>query len=87
MNQRALHFYEFGPFRLNLTERILYRGSDMVSLTPKVFDTLLLLVENNGHILEKNELMEHLWPDSFVEESSLTQNISLLRRALAEGDG
>jgi len=87
MNQRALHFYEFGPFRLNLTERILYRGSDMVSLTPKVFETLLLLVENNGHILEKTELMEHLWPDSFVEESSLTQNISLLRRALAEGDG
>ncbi|PYS74629.1 MAG: hypothetical protein DMF69_01225 [Acidobacteria bacterium] len=86
MNQRALHFYEFGPFRLNLTERILYRGSEMVALTPKVLDTLLVLVENNGHILEKNELMEHLWPDSFVEESSLTQNISLLRRALAEGD-
>ncbi len=86
MNQRALHFYEFGPFRLNATERLLQRGSESVPLTPKVFDTLLVLIENNGHVLEKNELMEQLWPDSFVEESSLTQNISLLRRALTEGD-
>lgn len=87
MNQRSLHFYEFGPFRLNATERLLQRGSETVALTPKVFDTLLVLVENTGHVLEKNELMTQLWPDSFVEESSLTQNISLLRRALSEGDG
>lgn len=86
MNQRALHFYEFGPFRLNVTERLLQRGIEPVPLTPKVFDTLLVLVENNGHVLEKNELMQQLWPDSFVEESSLTQNISLIRRALSEGD-
>jgi DNA-binding winged helix-turn-helix (wHTH) protein/TolB-like protein/Tfp pilus assembly protein PilF len=84
MNQRALHYYEFGPFKLNATERLLQRGSDMVPLTPKVFDTLLVLVENSGHVLDKNELMQQLWPDSFVEESSLTQNISLLRRALTE---
>jgi DNA-binding winged helix-turn-helix (wHTH) protein/TolB-like protein/Tfp pilus assembly protein PilF len=84
MNQRSLHFYEFGPFRLNVTERLLQRGSEIVPLTPKVFDTLLVLVENNGHIVEKNELIQQLWPDSFVEESSLTQNISLLRRALSE---
>ena len=84
MNRRALHFYEFGPFRLNITERLLQRGAELVPLTPKVFDTLLVLVENNGHVLEKNDLMQRLWPDSFVEESSLTQNISLLRRALAE---
>jgi DNA-binding winged helix-turn-helix (wHTH) protein/TolB-like protein/Flp pilus assembly protein TadD len=84
MNQRALHYYEFGPFRLNATERLLQRGSDLVPLTPKVFDTLLVLVENSGHVLEKTELMQQLWPDSFVEESSLTQNISLLRRALTE---
>lgn len=86
MNQRALHFYEFGPFRLNATERLLQRGNETVALTPKVFDTLLVLVENNGHVLEKTELMQQLWPDSFVEESSLTQNISLLRRALSDGD-
>jgi len=87
MNQRALHYYEFGPFRLNATERLLQRGSDVVPLTPKVFDTLLVLVENCGHVLEKTELMEQLWPDSFVEESSLTQNISLLRRALSDLGG
>jgi len=85
MNRRSLHFYEFGPFRLNITERLLERNSELVPLTPKVFDTLAVLVENNGHIVEKSELMHQLWPDSFVEESSLTQNISLLRRALAEG--
>jgi DNA-binding winged helix-turn-helix (wHTH) protein/TolB-like protein/Tfp pilus assembly protein PilF len=84
MNQRALHYYEFGPFRLNATERLLQRGRDPVPLTPKVFDTLLVLVENSGHVLEKNELMQQLWPNSFVEESSLTQNISLLRRALSD---
>lgn len=84
MNQRALQFYEFGPFRLNVTERLLQRENDIVPLTPKVFDTLLVLVENNGHVVEKNELMQQLWPDSFVEESSLTQNVSLLRRALSE---
>jgi len=84
MNQRALHYYEFGPFRLNATERLLQRGAELVPLTPKVFDTLLVLVENSGHVLDKNELMRQLWPDSFVEESSLTQNISLLRRALSD---
>jgi DNA-binding winged helix-turn-helix (wHTH) protein/TolB-like protein/Flp pilus assembly protein TadD len=84
MNQRSLHYYEFGPFRLNVTERLLQRDNEIVPLTPKVFDTLLVLVENNGHVVEKNELMQQLWPDSFVEESSLTQNVSLLRRALSE---
>lgn len=86
MNRRALHFYEFGAFRLNVTERLLYRGSEAVPLTPKVFDLLLVLVENAGHVVEKSSLIEQLWPDSFVEESSLTQNVSLLRRALAEDD-
>src|SRR6185503_19891842 len=84
MIQRALHYYDFGPFQLNASERLLLRGKDTVPLTPKVFDTLLVLVENNGHVVEKNQLMEQLWPDSFVEESSLTQNISLLRRAISD---
>ena len=86
MNRRSLHFYEFGAFRLNVSERLLYRGTEVVPLTPKVFDLLLVLVENTGHMLDKSSLMEQLWPDSFVEESSLTQNISLLRRALTDGD-
>ena len=84
MTKRPLKFYEFGPFRLNATERLLQRDRDIVPLTPKVFDTLLVMVENSGHVLEKNELMQCLWPDSFVEESSLSQNVSLLRRALGE---
>jgi DNA-binding winged helix-turn-helix (wHTH) protein/TolB-like protein/Tfp pilus assembly protein PilF len=84
MSKRPLKFYEFGPFRLNITERLLQRDREIVPLTPKVFDTLLVMVENSGHVLEKNELMQTLWPDSFVEESSLTQNVSLLRRALGE---
>lgn len=87
MRTRLSHYYEFGPFRLNATERLLQLSSETVALTPKVFDTLLVLVENSGHVLAKNELMELLWPDSFVEESSLTQNISLLRRALGEHEG
>jgi DNA-binding winged helix-turn-helix (wHTH) protein/TolB-like protein/Tfp pilus assembly protein PilF len=86
MRTKSLRYYEFGPFRLNATERLLQMSNQTVSLTPKVFDTLLVLVENSGHVLAKNELMEMLWPDSFVEESSLTQNISLLRRALGDGD-
>jgi DNA-binding winged helix-turn-helix (wHTH) protein/TolB-like protein len=86
MSKRPLKFYEFGPFRLNVTERLLLRDREVVPLTPKVLDTLVVLVENSGHVLDKNELMQTLWPDSFVEESSLTQNISLLRRALGETD-
>ena len=87
MSQRPLSLYEFGPFRINVNERLLQRGDELVPLSPKVFDTLLILVENHGHVVEKRELMDLLWPETFVEESSLTQNISLLRRALAEGEG
>lgn len=77
--------YEFGPFRLSLAEHLLYHGREVVPLKPKVLDTLLLLVENSGRVMSKDELMGALWPDSFVEENSLTQNISLLRRALGGG--
>src|SRR4030095_5294882 len=86
MTPRPLSFYEFGPFRINVSERLLQRGEELVPLSPKVFDTLLILVENHGHVVEKKELMDLLWPETFVEESSLTQNISLLRRALTEGE-
>ena len=86
MNHRPLSFYEFGPFRINVTERLLQHGDELVPLSPKVFDTLLILVENHGHVVEKRELMDQLWPDTFVEESSLTQNISLLRRALINSE-
>jgi TolB-like protein/DNA-binding winged helix-turn-helix (wHTH) protein len=76
--------YEFGPFRLELAERKLVRGNQAVALTPKVFDTLHLLVRNSGHLLEKDLLIRTLWPDSFVEEGNLTNNIFLLRKALGQ---
>jgi DNA-binding winged helix-turn-helix (wHTH) protein/Tol biopolymer transport system component len=76
--------YEFGPFRLDPRERKLMRGSELVPLTPKAFDALHLLVRNSGHLLEKDELITALWPDSFVEEGNLTNNISLLRKVLGD---
>ena len=78
--------YEFGPFRLDPQKRTLLRHGVPVPLTPKVFDTLLLLVQNGGHTLSRDELMKAVWPDSFVEEGNLTQNISVLRKALGNAD-
>jgi DNA-binding winged helix-turn-helix (wHTH) protein/Tfp pilus assembly protein PilF len=76
--------YEFGPFRLDPTERKLVRGKKTLALPPKVFDTLHLLVENKGHLLEKNDLIQALWPDAFVQEGSLSNNIFLLRKRLGK---
>lgn len=85
--KQQIHFYEFGPFRLDAEERLLFRASEVVQLTPKVLDTLLVLIENRGRLLEKDALMNAVWPDTFVEECSLAQNISLLRKALGEEHG
>jgi DNA-binding winged helix-turn-helix (wHTH) protein/Tol biopolymer transport system component len=75
--------YIFGDFRLTTDDRRLIRSSgEEVPLTPRVFDLLLLLVETNGGILTKNEILERIWPDAVVEESNLTQNIFVLRKAL-----
>jgi DNA-binding winged helix-turn-helix (wHTH) protein len=79
--------YEFGQFSLDVSERRLMCSQEVVPLSPKVFETLLVLVEHGGHVVEKEELLRRLWPDSFVEESSLTQNISLLRKVLGAGTG
>lgn len=76
--------YEFGPFRLDGMKRLLLFEAEPVPLTPKAFETLLLLVERSGQLVTKDELMEKLWPDTFVEEGSLTRNISVLRKALGE---
>ena len=84
VNKQLSRYYEFGPFRLNATDKLLHRNGEPVPLTPKLIDTLVVLVENSEHVVTKEELMETLWPDSFVEESSLTQNISLLRKALTK---
>jgi tetratricopeptide (TPR) repeat protein/DNA-binding winged helix-turn-helix (wHTH) protein len=75
---------EFGEFQLDPTERLLLRDGRPIPITPKAFDTLLVLVENSGRLLDKNELMQAVWPDTFVEEAGLTRNISSLRKALCE---
>jgi DNA-binding winged helix-turn-helix (wHTH) protein/tetratricopeptide (TPR) repeat protein len=76
--------YEFGPFRVDPGKNLLFRDGQPISLPPKVFETLLVLVQRNEQVVSKDELMKTLWPDSFVEEANLTQNISLLRKALGE---
>jgi DNA-binding winged helix-turn-helix (wHTH) protein/TolB-like protein/Tfp pilus assembly protein PilF len=84
MGEQESQFYEFGRFRLDTSERVLLRDLDPVPLTPKVFDILLALVERGGHIVEKDDLMKRVWPNTFVEEGNLTQNVSVLRKALGE---
>ena len=76
--------YSFGPFVLDPVERILLRDGDRIVLPAKAIDTLLALVENHGHVMEKGKLLERVWPDTFVEEGTLTQNIFTLRKALGE---
>jgi DNA-binding winged helix-turn-helix (wHTH) protein len=75
MGKETKHFYEFGPFRVDPSQRVLLRDGRPVPLQPKAFETLLVLVQNSEKPLLKDELMKALWPDSFVEESNLAQNI------------
>jgi TolB-like protein/DNA-binding winged helix-turn-helix (wHTH) protein/Flp pilus assembly protein TadD len=84
MNAPPVHIYEFGDFRLDAEKRLLSRAGVPVPLTPRVFETLLYLIEHNGSVLDKERLMEAVWPDSIVEENNLTQNISTLRRVFGE---
>ena len=81
MNTR---FYEFGPFRVDTLNHVLLRDGGTLPLKPKVFDTLLVLIENRGRVLDKDELISRLWPDTIVEEANLAQNTYLLRKALGE---
>lgn len=77
--------YEFGPFRVDPRERQLMRDGQVVPLRPKVFDILLMLVQNRGHILSKDDLMKHVWSNTVVEEGNISRNISTLRNVLGEG--
>ena len=77
-------FYSFEEFRVDASKRLLFCGEQRIPVPPKVFDTLLALVENNGRVVEKDELMRLVWPDTVVEENNLNQNISALRKALGE---
>src|SRR5882724_1749015 len=84
MSEEAYLVYRFGAFWLDPTKRKLVRGGEPMSVTPKGLDTLILLVQNRGRVLEKDELMQALWPQSFVEESNLNQLIFLLRKILGD---
>ena len=82
MPNKAKHYFDFGDFRVDLVERTLQRQGKAVPLTPKAFDTLLVLVENSKQLVGKEELFQRVWPDTYVSEVTLARNISTLRQAL-----
>ncbi len=87
MHRRAHQLFEFGPFRLDSEDRLLLHQGRPVPLPPKAADILLILLRNNGHVVHKDELLLQVWPDTFVEEANLAQNVSILRKALGESRG
>jgi eukaryotic-like serine/threonine-protein kinase len=86
MSEQTKHFYAFGPFRLDSEKRVLVRDGVPVPLAPKLAETLLLLVESAGRLVDKDKLMKRVWPDAFVEEGNLNKNISVLRKLLGVWD-
>ena len=84
VNEEISGIYEFGVFRLDAKRRLLLKEGVAVQLTPKLFDTLRVLVEHSSAGISKDELMHEVWGDTIVEETNLTTNISLLRKALGE---
>ncbi len=85
MGQQEKEYFEFGPFRIEQGERVLRRGAKVIPLSPKALETLLMLASSEGRVVEKDELLRRVWPDTFVEEGGLARNISLLRKALGSG--
>src|SRR5262245_34068854 len=81
---RTMRYYEFGPFRVDTVKYVLTRDGEVAPLNLKAFEILLALIENRGQVLEKNELLQRVWPDTVVEENNLARNISALRKALDE---
>src|SRR5271166_1332039 len=86
MNPAESESYEFGPFRFDMTGRMLFKDGEVLPLPPKALDTLAVLVKNQGKVVEKSALLEAVWPNTFVEENNLNQNISALRKALGDPD-
>ncbi|MGH6628958.1 MAG: winged helix-turn-helix domain-containing protein, partial [Burkholderiales bacterium] len=87
MDRAAKAVFVFGQFRLDAQERALFRAGTAVPLTPKDIEILLVLVQNSGQTVEKDRLMQEVWPDTFVEESNLTVHVSQLRKALGDSSG
>jgi DNA-binding winged helix-turn-helix (wHTH) protein/TolB-like protein/Tfp pilus assembly protein PilF len=83
-SRNAKRFYEFGEFQLDVSERQLLRSRAAIDLKPKVFDLLVLLVQNAGRLMEKDAIFQSLWPDTVVEEANLNVSISALRKALGD---
>src|SRR5215470_2930191 len=84
MNRKTRHLYGFGPFRLDPEECLLLLDGKPLPLPPKAFEALLFLVENAGHLVDKDELMKRVWPDTFVEDGNVAKHVSLLRKILSE---
>jgi TolB-like protein/DNA-binding winged helix-turn-helix (wHTH) protein/Tfp pilus assembly protein PilF len=84
MSDLPRRIFCFGPFRLDEEDRTVRKNGDNVSLSPKEFETLLILVEKGGHLVRKEDLIARVWPETFVSDGSLTRNISVLRRVLGE---
>ena len=87
MTLQTMHFYAFGPYRLDSEKRVLVRDGTPVPLTPKATEILLVLVEHAGHMVDKNTLINRVWPNAFVEEGNLNKNIFFLRKALGDWEG
>src|SRR5215472_12904897 len=83
-SQKQRQVYRFGPYCLNMHQRRLWRDDVEIKLRPKLFDLLCLLVEHYGEMLEKDELIQQLWPDSIVEDSNLTVTVNALRATLSD---
>ena len=84
MSKEIRRLYEFGPYRVDPDERLLLKDQQPIPLPPKVFETLLILIQRSERVVLKDDLMKTLWPDTFVEEANLSQNIFVLRKALGE---
>src|SRR6266513_1674921 len=84
MSNASMKIYEFGPYRVDALRRLLLREGHHVRLPGKAFEILLVLLEEKGRLVDKDELMRRVWPDAVVEENNLTVNISALRKSLGE---
>ena len=84
MSSEDRHFYEFEDFRLDVEKRVLWRNGEIVPVTPKAAEVLLALVEKHGDLLERDDLIERVWKDTFVEEANLNFTISNLRKTFGQ---
>jgi len=84
MSVSRQHLYQFGSFRLDTREHLLLRNGERVKLEGKVFETLVVLVQRSGRLVQKDEFMNQVWPDTVVEENNLEKSISVLRKVLGE---